>query len=149
MDAPGEILATIASDARTTGSFGELNITGHRLTAAVLSDDVHAQYYVAITGEQEAEIGLSTPDRWVSESIEADLVHRGDTLEELLEDELVDLGCDRKLPVEHFRDEAKLYTFRSQLTWTSAENPASLLTTVLRAYEATFRQLGDLKSEEA
>lgn len=143
-----DLLNAIAGQIRTAQVFGPIEITGWTLLAKALPAEVNAQYYLELATPHTVNLGLRSPDRWVSESIEADLVHTGDSLDELLEDELVDLGCDLQLKVEHFRDEAKLYTFRSQVSWQEGVNPAGLLTKVLLAYEATFRQLGDLKPEE-
>ena len=39
-----------------------------------------------------------TKDRWLSESIEGDLEHTGDELEELFEEELVELNWDGEVP---------------------------------------------------
>ncbi|MDX2132277.1 MAG: hypothetical protein SFY69_09510 [Planctomycetota bacterium] len=99
-------------------------------------------------------VSLVTPDRYLSQSIEQDLVHTGDALSELLEEELVDLGfaeatgLSPSLPVEHFRDEAKLFTFRTILPRETAvldERTARACVLALRAYDATFRRLGDME----
>ena len=72
-------------------------------------------------------------------------MHSGDSLEELLEEELVDLGADTSVVlVQHFRSEDMLYTFRSTLP--PASTPDDVLTWLL-AYEATFRELGDMTAE--
>lgn len=98
-------------------------------------------------------VGLYTPDRWLSESIETDLLHQGDKLEELLEDELYELGFEAQLPVEHFRDDAKQYVFRSPVSLPEGEKLGGevmidRVTRVLLAYEAMFRQLGDMAPGE-
>lgn len=93
-------------------------------------------------------ISFVTPDRWLSESIEADLLNTGDDLEELLEEELVELGYNQPVSCEHFRSENMLYTFRSPLT--NHINPADYqeiahaLAQYLMAYMACFRELGDV-----
>lgn len=97
--------------------------------------------------------GLHTPDRWLSESIEADLLHSGDKMEDLLDEELVDLGYDAgPLPIEHFRDDAKVYVFRTALAVSTGDTPApgdiDLMVKVLLAYEACFRQLGDMSESD-
>lgn len=94
-------------------------------------------------------VGLYTPDRWLSESIETDLLHQGDKLEDLLEDELVELGFEARLPVEHFRDDQKQYVFRSPVFLPAGEKlegegMVDRVTKVLLGYEAMFRQLGDM-----
>ena len=53
-------------------------------------------------------VGWYSPDRWVSGSIEGDLVHTGDKIDELLEEELVDLGLSIKLPLEHYRNSSSM-----------------------------------------
>lgn len=97
--------------------------------------------------------GLHTPDRWLSESIEADLLHSGDKMEDLLDEELVELGYDAgPMPIEHFRDDAKVYVFRSALTIAVGSSPDSaeidLAVKVILAYEACFRQLGDMSESD-
>ena len=86
-------------------------------------------------------------DRWLSESIETDLVHTGDKLDELLEDELVDLGWTHgRLPFEHFRSDDLLFTFRTPIDL--ARCGASEVATVLLAYERCFRELGDMDGSD-
>ena len=43
-------------------------------------------------------------------------MHYGDPIEELVEEELAELGWKGKIPtIRHFRDDAKLYTFENEL----------------------------------
>jgi hypothetical protein len=99
-------------------------------------------------------IGLHTADRWLSESIEADLLHSGDKMEELLEEELVELDyAGGPLAIEHFRDDAKVYVFRSQLEISTPDSPTTpavidRAVKILLAYEACFRQLGDMNPSD-
>ena len=91
-------------------------------------------------------VGLETEDRWLSESIEADLMHSGDSLEELVEEELVDLGLTVSgVTTQHFRDEHMHYVFRSPLPNNVTPEQAAIW---LLAYEATFRELGDMSTSE-
>lgn len=99
-------------------------------------------------------ISLATPDRWLSESVEAELMHLGDKIEDLLEEELYDQGFEGRLPVQHFRDEQKLYVFRSPVFLPKGENLEDepmirRVTQVLLAYEACFRQLGDMAPKDS
>jgi hypothetical protein len=93
-------------------------------------------------------VSLVTPNRWLSESIEADLMHFGDPIEELIEEELVELGhVGGPLPVKHFRSDDMLYTFVSPLPIDSSKREDEAIataTTCLLAYEAAFRELGDM-----
>ncbi len=96
-------------------------------------------------------VSLVTKDRWLSESIEADLMHTGDSLEELLEEELADQGFEGATPgFEHFRSEDMLFTFRSKIPGVAEPIDESMVepaTQMLLAYEACFRQLGDMSAE--
>ncbi|MDZ4755009.1 MAG: hypothetical protein SGJ11_11020 [Phycisphaerae bacterium] len=100
-------------------------------------------------------VRMATPDRWLSESIEADLMHHGDPMEDLIEEELVELGHDPRtdgpMPtVKHFRSEDRLYTFENPLPVDGAFAAGDLAAATaiarrfLLAYEAAFRQLGDM-----
>lgn len=117
---------------------------------------VDSQTYYRVTKDPQGKkfwVGLYSPDRWLSESIEADLMHAGDHIEELLEEELFELGIKTQLPVEHFRDDNKQYVFRSPVTLPGdpakhQDADADWLAKVLLAYEATFRQLGNMKPSE-
>jgi hypothetical protein len=107
-------------------------------------------YFVDASSDSAAIwVGLMTPDRWLSESIEADLMHRGDDIVELLEDELHDQGLEESLDVQHFRDDDKQYVFRSVAAKRSSaatddEGAIERILKVLLAYEACFRELGDV-----
>ncbi|MCW5756028.1 MAG: hypothetical protein KIT54_02205 [Phycisphaeraceae bacterium] len=95
---------------------------------------------------------LEMADRWQSESIETDLVHTGDKLDELLEEEMVELGYDGPRPTyEHFRSDDMLFTFRTPVDLDSlgleTEQAAERVALVLLGYEACFRQLGDMDAD--
>ena len=102
----------------------------------------------------EVWIGLFTADRWLSESIESDLLHTGDKMEELLDEELVELDyVGDPVPIEHFRDDAKVYVFRSRLTIKDGDSPTNQdvidrAVKIMLGYEACFRQLGDMSPSE-
>ncbi|MEE9403284.1 MAG: hypothetical protein V3V20_00185 [Algisphaera sp.] len=89
-------------------------------------------------------VGLYIADRWLSESVEADVLHQGDDFEDLLEEELIDLGYDTRLKVEHFRNDDKVFVFRSPVP----ANETDAVQQTLLAYEACFRELGDMTPGE-
>ena len=92
-------------------------------------------------------VGLQTGDRWLSESIEADLMHAGDSLEELVEEELVEQGLSaEEVTMQHFRDERMQYVFRSPLPERATPEEAA---SWLLAYEAAFRELGDMSTDDS
>ncbi|MFG0260350.1 MAG: hypothetical protein ACF8LK_08365, partial [Phycisphaerales bacterium JB041] len=78
------------------------------------------------------------------------LVHTGDKMDELVTDELVELGCDDAVDVvEHFRSEDMLFTFRSRVPveGRTGDEAAAAAAAHLLAYEACFCQLGDMSGE--
>lgn len=143
-------LDTIATRARAAGVFGSVRTEGGRVICAAAASAAPAEYRVELDGGQ-VWVSLVTPDRWLSQSIEADLVHTGDKLEELIEEELVDQGFeDGPLPCEHFRSAERLFTFRSPLPISAddlgAPAAADRAARALLAYEACFRRLGDMEA---
>ena len=136
-------LARLAQRAKETRLFASVDIVDRcdRLECRPLEVDDDALYRLETTPEGW-EVSLVTPNRWLSESIEADLMNSGDSVEELVEEELVDLGVDIDVVlVQHFRSEDMLYTFRTPLPPASSSEDAF---TWLMAYEAAFRILGDM-----
>lgn len=124
-----------------------------RTDTGVRCDALHVEeecYYAAHADDDgNVWVGWYTPDRWLSESIEADLVHTGDKIEELLEEELIDLGLSQKIALEHFRDADKVFVFRGRLELPGDSAHAS--TTVVKALlalQACFVELGDMGPEE-
>jgi hypothetical protein len=91
-------------------------------------------------------IRLATPDRWLSESIESELVESRDSMEELLLEELKDRDwAEPPVAVKHFRDDLKQYVFEAALM--SSPSPATdrtRLATLFLSFEAMFAQLGDM-----
>ena len=73
-------------------------------------------------------------------------MHTGDTMEDLLEEELVEMGQPAGSPVviEHFRSDDLLFTFR-----TPVPGDVDVAAAWLLAYEACFRRLGDMEAGEA
>ena len=109
-------------------------------------DSAEEAYYRVETSPGSWTVSLVMTDRWLSESIEADLMHSGDSMEELIEEELIELGLDTDVvTVQHFRSDDMFYTFQTPLPEASTPNDA---VTWLLAYEAAFRELGDMNVEE-
>ena len=146
----------VGDRARDADRFDKVRRTDKTLRCKARGPESDAYYFVNVDlpSHDRVWVGLYTADRWLSESIEADLMHLGDKIEELVDEELVDQGFeDGPLPVEHFRDERKLYVFRSPVAVPSGEaleGPAMVdrVTRVLMAYEACFRELGDMTVDE-
>ncbi len=140
-------LDAIAKTAREAGVFGDVMVVGRRLVARAAA--APAEYRVEAENG-ELVVGVFTADRWLSHSVEADLLNTGDDLEDLLQEELVEVGYDGPaLTVDHFRNDEKMFAFRSK-TGIGAEDDgaAERATLVLLAYQACFRHLGDMHKEE-
>ncbi len=136
-------LSAVRTLADRAGVFGGCDIREGVLVCKAANSAAPASYRVF---EHEGKIWLSLvmSDRWLSESIETDLVHTGDKLEDLLEEELVELGhTGGTLRFEHFRSDDLLFTFRSPLPPDVAADPSRIATCLL-AYEQCFRRLGDM-----
>lgn len=148
------VIAEVASRiARRAEVFGPTHVRPWGLEIEA-KDSAAPAFYRVFLERGKIWVALVTGDRWLSQSIEQDLVHTGDKLPDLLEEELVDLGYPElgmgpaKLPVEHFRDDEKLFTFRSPLPLDPTRPVTSagvVIETCLAGYEACFRRLGDME----
>jgi hypothetical protein len=140
-------LQKIASDAQV---FRSVAVENGQLQCEALASAAPAWYRIH-QHEGAWNVSLVTPDRWLSESIEADLMHHGDPLEELIEEELVELEYQGDpLTVKHYRSDDMLYTFRSPLAISAGstlEQSLDVASKCLLAYEAAFRELGDMAEE--
>lgn len=149
------LLDHVADQARQADVFDGVEQRDGAVICAARGAAAPAEYVVAVDEAAGAIwIVLRTPDRWLSESIEAELMHTGDKLEELVEDELAELDCPAKVTFEHFRDDDLRYTFRSpiRLAAGQAADDAEVMaktTAHLLAYEAAFRELGDMSADES
>jgi hypothetical protein len=149
------VLEAVAAKVRDAKVFGDVRIDtspnwtlGAALVCPALNAAAPAEYRLFADGGS-LWASLVTADRWLSQSIEADLVHTGDKIEDLLEEELVELDYPgKKLAIEHFRSVDKLFTFRSSLPIDLAKGDApgavEIAARALLAYEACFRRLGDM-----
>lgn len=145
-----------------TGAFGPISVGSGMLVARAKASAEPASYRLEVESAEGSGaapilwVVLVTPSRWLSESIESDLVEHGDDVGELVEDELIDLGYDGPgLPptFQHFRSNDLLYTFRTPVPVAfKAGAPARLDGSAagvaalwMRAYEQAFRRLGDME----
>jgi hypothetical protein len=151
----------VALKVRAAGVFGEVAVLRDVTAAhAMVRCDALASgdpaFYSLSVEDGKVWVNLKTAARYLSQSIEQDLVHTGDKIPDLLHEELVELGYDGPaLTFEHFRDEAKLYTFRSVTPIDVREmgegkmgKAVELGVKMLLGYEATFRPLGDMEAGE-
>ncbi|MFM9996751.1 MAG: hypothetical protein ACKVU4_13240 [Phycisphaerales bacterium] len=149
------LLDRVKADASASGVFGPVVLregpSGALLVCPAKDAAEPASYRLAWEGGR-LWVSLVTADRWLSESIEADLMHTGDKIEELIEEELVDLGVHpAPFAVEHFRSDDLLFTFRTAVPLPAGpQSPDSARVALiwLLGYEAAFRRLGDMAAGE-
>jgi len=146
----------VGDRARDAKVFGKVRRTDDALKCrakGIDPDEAEAIFFAEVDDDHtKVWVGLWTTDRWLSQSIEADLMHTGDKLEDLLEEELIDQGYEVHLAVDHFRDDSKRYIFRSPVPVAVGEETDGPVTTdhvtqTLLAYEAAFRELGDMSED--
>lgn len=145
-----EVYANVALRARAVETFGEIDASPEMLSCAA-KGSAEPAFYRLFADAGHLWVALVMDNRWQSQSIEQTLMHTGDKLADLLEEEFADLDMPGTRPqVDHFRDAAKLFTFRSKVaTLDEVERDpvaaAKLAWNYLLAYEATFHQLGDME----
>lgn len=142
-----ESLELVRRAAESAGVFGAVTLRDGALGCEAKESGAPAQFRV-YEDAGRLWVALATPDRWLSQSIEQDLVHTGDKLHELMDEELAEQGhrgsCVR---FEHYRDESKTFVFRTAIPVAPGATPAQAAETITRfllACEAMFRPLGDM-----
>lgn len=162
--AVGEILAYVEREAAASGVFGGVRMSGGAGGAGLLlsceASGVEGATYRLQSDGGRLWVALVTADRYLSQSIEQDLVHTGDKMHDLLRDELIDADhpnvpseaeAGKELRVEHFRDSEKLFTFRvavraSDLAQQEPERSRRVWL-LLKAFEAVYRNLGGMQGD--
>jgi len=148
-----KLLESLRSRADAAGVFGPCEVIDGRLDCKADGSAEDAWYRVRWE-RGRVWVSLEMTDRWQSESIEADLVHTGDKLDELLEEELIELGYEDARPIfEHYRSDDMHFVFRSPVDVAGdalgGEDATQAVAIMLLGYEACFRQLGDMDAENA
>lgn len=150
-------LESVRRRAADSGRFASVEAERGGLRCAARGSGAPAQYRL-FAESGRVWVALETTDRYLSQSIEQDLVHTGDRLEELFDEELADVALgaglrgampSEKSPrFEHFRDEQKRFTFRMPvaLAGLGEEAAADRALLCLLACEQTFRPLGDMEA---
>ncbi|MEM1167276.1 MAG: hypothetical protein AAGI30_13415 [Planctomycetota bacterium] len=151
----GALLERAAELARSEDAFESAEVDGGVLRVTPADCEHECDYRVeAVDGSLFA--GWYTPDRYLSQSVEAELVYTGDDLDDLVDEELADQPGwtlpTRLAPFEHLRTESKVFTFRSRTplgvdAGDSAAHAASLIAALV-AYDLAVRQLGDMKPDD-
>lgn len=146
-----QFLEALRANADKAGVFKDVKITSKGVLQCLAKARAEPAWYRVDKVNDVWRVSLVTADRWLSESIEADLMHYGDPIEELIEEELVELGFKGKSPeVKHYRSDDMLYTFISEIPGVDegkGEKAIEAATRWLLAYEAAFRELGDMEGD--
>lgn len=151
-----KVTALLGEAARLAGASGAFALVEQSTGRVTCGDPVQpeAQFRIEADGTG-LWIAWVCANRYISQSIEADLMWTGDDLDELIDEELADqdYGGAPLGRVEHFRNEEKQFTFRSRVPLDPARleagDGAKVLLACLLAYQAAFRELGDMKPDEA
>lgn len=151
------LLKAVRQRAEDSGAFASATVQNSCLTCIAKSSAGPAEYRLCIN-QNELCVLLVTPNRWLSQSIEADLMHTGDDLGKLLHEELANTSYNgNPLAVSHYRSDEKLYSFRTPIPipldshGDVKADPANIETAyiVLMSYQDVFSELGDMKGDTA
>lgn len=144
-----QIIARARARAEGEGVFASVRVEGGCLVCEAQGSAEAAHYRLTPRGA-DLVVSLDMADRWQSESIESTLMHTGDKLEELLDEELAELGYEGPvLAYRHFRSDAMLFVFETTvpLAGLSTDAAGERAAQFLLGYEACFRQLGDMDAD--
>lgn len=148
-----EALSVAKRELDASGRFDTIEIKDGMLVAHALDAPENAFYRIEAEGERVFVTWVSA-DRYLSQSIEQDLVFSGDDLDDMIDEELVDTGYEgqRLAPMQHYRNDEKLFIFRSRTPIDAgkcdAPSAGPSLAKFVLAYEAAIRQLGDMSPDE-
>ncbi|MSR17777.1 MAG: hypothetical protein EXS00_01185 [Phycisphaerales bacterium] len=141
-----QLLQRLCEEATARGVFGAAEIRNDCLHCGALHSAALATYRVHLLPTGGFRVALATSDRWLSESIETDLLHLGESMEELVSEELCELGAAPLAgKIRHFRNDEREYVFEHDLPASgdaSADERRAL--DLLLGFEAAFRLLGDM-----
>jgi hypothetical protein len=144
MSAMTDAISTVRDRAHSSGRFASVDAHGAGLRCRARDAAAEAWYVVEREGDAWF-VALHTADRWLSESIEGDMLEGRDSAEELVDDELVEVGFPNRCgKVKHYRDDAKTYVFRAEVPLAGMADAGDAVATFLLAFEAAFGQLGDM-----
>lgn len=152
-DRAQEAIRQAASILAAHQRFDRCEIADGMLIAHAVDAPEGALYRVE-PSEQGLFVAWVSADRYLSQSIEQDLVYAGDDLDDMIDEELADTGYEgaRLGPMQHYRNDEKLFIFRS-LTPIDPRScdPAQAgrdLACFVLAYDAALSQLGDMSPDE-
>ncbi|GAB5496920.1 MAG: hypothetical protein Phyf2KO_20000 [Phycisphaerales bacterium] len=144
-----QVIEHARTKAEEAGVFESVALEGTDLVCKAQGSAEDA-FYRLQPRDEGLYVMLDMKDRWQSESIESDLMHSGDSLEELFDEELAELGYEGDTPTyQHFRDDQMRFVFQSPVPvdGKSSDEAGEIAAQYLLGYEACFRQLGDMDED--
>ena len=154
----GTLIESVVRELEASGAFASVGVAdeskpGSVLLVADAKDTPEPVCYRLEVMDGTLAVSWCSPDRYISQSIETDVLWTGDDLDDLIDEELVDLGWNRGRlePLKHYRNDEMLFVFVSKTpigAGEATEADASDIAKVLMAYEIAFRELGDMAGDE-
>lgn len=151
------LLDAVVAEAAESGNFASVvkapaDAPEHVLVVAEAKDTPEPVQYRLEVYNGKLAVSWCSPDRYISQSIETDVLWTGDDLDDLIDEELVDLGWDRGRlsPLKHFRNDEMLFVFISGLPLSPSDATSADSVDIVRAmlaYEIAFRELGDMAGD--
>ncbi|MEZ6210791.1 MAG: hypothetical protein R3B46_06020 [Phycisphaerales bacterium] len=148
-----EAMEVARRELEASGRFDSVVIESGMLVAHA-SEAPEGAFYRVEVDAGGVFVSWVSADRYLSQSIEQTLVYGGDDLDDMIDEELVDTGYEGKklAPMQHYRNDEKLFVFRSRTPIDAASCDAaragSSLAKFVLAYEAAVGQLGDMSPDE-
>lgn len=142
------LLNAVAAGLEELAEFDNIERGPHYIEAHAAAAPPAARYRLAFE-DGRLWVAWVSADRYLSQSIEQVLVFTGDDLDDMIDEELVDLGWrqGRLGGNQHFRDEKMLFTFRSGIPLDADEitgDAAAECCKCIEAYRLAFADLGDM-----
>lgn len=143
-----QLLTDVAKLAEAEGCFASVEVRDGMVWAT--AQDADACYRLEPEADGSLFVSWCSKDRYLSQSIETDLLYTKDSLDDLVDEELVELGWElgKLEPFKHYRDEAMYFTFRSKLPIGAEAIAAADAVKTLLAYELALNDRGDMAEGE-
>lgn len=126
---------------------------GARVEAHATATPDEALFCVEIDDEG-VWLAWASEDRYLSQSIEAELVFTGDDLDDMIDEEIVDAGWDlgKLAPNAHFRDDERRFVFRCKAPVDAEtldpKTHAPAFASALAGMVEAFAELGDMQPDD-
>ena len=146
------LLTRIAERALAHDVFDSAEVKGSMVYAHATDSPEEAFYRVEID-EEGVFVSWASEDRYISQSIEAELMWTGDDLDDMIDEGAQDAGwtLGRMEPLKHYRDEGMHFVYRSKTPIAPADADAGAhadqLVAAMAGYAEAMAEFGDMKPE--